>query len=170
MFILLSLLSFLPTITFATPTYLNLTAISASNGLSTLECWQLTNLFTTSTQAGTAGTAVEQLGSASNASLTILLPNFNGGMHNAPSVQYVSFLSGKAVISLPNSTDTATIRGGKFGLIIAADTANVSTLGHNTTYPTDSETVALQIPTAGGIVPGHEVLHGGPCTAEEQDY
>ena len=71
----------------AAPTYLNLTAISAANGASVLECWQLKNLFTVSSQAGTVGTATEQLGSLSNASLTILPPKFNGGTHNAPSVQ-----------------------------------------------------------------------------------
>ena len=75
------------TVASAALTYLNLTAISAANGSSILECWQLKNLFTVSSQAGTAGTAIEQLGSLSNASLTTLPPNFNGGMHNAPSVQ-----------------------------------------------------------------------------------
>ena len=73
-------------------------------------------------------------------------------------------------MSLPNRTETATIRGGQFGIIIAADTANVSMLGHITTYPGDTETVALQIPTAGGVVPAHSILHGGPCTSEEQAY
>jgi hypothetical protein len=38
------------------------------------------------------------------------------------------------------------IQDGKYGLIIAVDTADVSNRGHITTYPGDSDTVMLQIP------------------------
>ena len=73
----------------ATPTHLNLTTIFAANGASTLECWQLSNTFFISSQLGIAGTAVEQLGNAANASLTVLPPKFDGGLHHAPRVQCV---------------------------------------------------------------------------------
>ena len=77
--------------------------------------------------------------------------------------RYVAFLSGEAVVTLPNSTQTATIYGGENGLIIAADTANVSTYGHITTYPSNRETHAIQIPTLYNEIPAHTVLHAGPC-------
>ena len=45
-------------------------------------------------------------------------------------------------------------------LVVAADMAGV---GHNTEYPSDKETVALQIPFANGQVPNHKVLKAGAC-------
>ena len=85
-----------------------------------------------------------------------------------PSNRYVAFTTGEAVISFPNSTQTATIHGGRNGLIFAADTAAVSTFGHITRYPSRKETIALQIRTADGVVPPHTVLYAGPCGAQEQ--
>ena len=76
-------------------------------------------------------------------------------------------MSGLAHITLPTSKDEVYVEGGKYGLIIAADTAAVSALGHNTTYPSNQETIALQIPTAAGVVPAHKVLHGGACSMTE---
>ena len=80
------LLQILPS-TLATPKFLNLTAISAANGESTLECWQLSAPITVSDTPGTIGTAIQQLGSATNVSYTILPARFNGGTHRAPAVQ-----------------------------------------------------------------------------------
>ena len=85
-FLLLQLL-FITPLTIATPSRLNLTAISAKNGASTLECWQLTSPLTTSTQAGTSGAAFTQLGPTGNTSYAIIPAKFNGGLHNAPVVQ-----------------------------------------------------------------------------------
>jgi hypothetical protein len=65
---------------------LNLTTISASNGASTLECWQLPG-FKTSAQAGTSGALNLFLGELSNATYTVIPSRFNGGIHNAPSAQ-----------------------------------------------------------------------------------
>lgn len=78
-------------------------------------------------------------------------------------------MSGLAVISLPNFTATATIYGGGNGLILAADTKNVSTLGHRTVYPSKEETVVIQIPTRDNEIPTHRVLHAGPCKRNEMD-
>ena len=83
--------------------------------------------------------------------------------------RYVAFLSGVAHVTLPDNPDTATIQGGRNGLIIAADTAAVSTKGHNTDYPSGQETIAIQIPTQGGVVPEHTVLHAGPCRKKEEE-
>lgn len=86
-FIIASVLQFLICSAIAEPTYLSLTAISAANGESTLECWQLANPFAVSSTAGTAGTAVAQLGEISIASYVVLPARFDGGLHRAPAVQ-----------------------------------------------------------------------------------
>lgn len=75
-------------LTIAAPSFLNLTAISVANGESTLECWQLSDPFAVSNQAGTAGAAVKQLGNVTNATYSILPAKFDGGLHRAPAVQY----------------------------------------------------------------------------------
>jgi len=92
----------------------------------------------------------------------VLPPNFNAGFHNAPTPQWVAFLSGLAHITLANSAVEAFVPGGENGFIFAADTADVSAKGHSTDYPSDHETIALQIPT-GGTIPQHNVLYSGPC-------
>ncbi|KDQ54572.1 hypothetical protein JAAARDRAFT_49197 [Jaapia argillacea MUCL 33604] len=142
---------------------LNVTAIAAVNGSSVFQCWALEPPFVTSSQAGTIGASSMQLGNLANASYSIIPGNFSAGRHNAPAVQYVVFLSGLAHVTLPNSTADAWVPGGSNGLLVAADVASVSTYGHITTYPSPFETIALQIPTAGGIVPNHTVLHDGAC-------
>jgi hypothetical protein len=48
-------------------------------------------------------------------------------------------------------------------LIIAVDNAVVSEYGHITTYPSDADTAALQVPFSSGVIPNHTVLHQGPC-------
>ena len=83
--------------------------------------------------------------------------------------RWVAFIGGEAVISLPNSTQIASVPGGRRGLILAVDTANVSTLGHITNYPSKQETVALQIPTLNNQIPAHTILHDGPCKLDEQN-
>jgi hypothetical protein len=172
---------------FVPPTFLNVTAVTAVNGISAFECWQILPGFTTSSQTGTAGASILQLGSVANMSYSVIPPGFNAGLHNAPNVQYVlrplpsthspmltrpsperwvAFLTGLAHITLPNSTQEAFVPGGKNGVIFAADVAAVSSTGHSTNYPSTSETIALQIPTGGGI-PQHNVLHSGPCKPGE---
>lgn len=95
-----------------------------------------------------------------------------------PVNRWVIFLTGLAHITLPNTTTTskteAWITGGKYGSILALDTPDVSTWGHITKYPSDQETVGLQIPLreeegeGGGVVlPGHVVLYEGGCVGEE---
>jgi hypothetical protein len=139
--------------------------------------------FTTSSQAGTTGASILQLGNVANMSYSVLPPKFEAGLHNAPTTQYVTsrtstrppilthlpslerwvaFLSGLAHVTIPGSTAEAYITGGKGGFLFAADTAAVSTQGHSTNYPSNSPTIALQIPT-GGTIPQHNVLHSGPC-------
>lgn len=59
------------------------------------------------------------------------------------------------------------IHGGKNGLIIAADTADVSDDGHITVYLSREQTVGLQIPFRDGVVPPHRVIHEGACWGGE---
>lgn len=77
------------------------------------------------------------------------------------------FLSGLAHITLPHSTAEAWIPGGKHGAILALDTADVSALGHYTVYPSQEQTVTLQIPLGEDGVPDHTVLHLGACRGQE---
>ena len=59
-------------------------------------------------------------------------------------------------------TESLYIVSGVNPLIIAADTDTRSP-GHLTFYPSDTETVAMQVPFKHGKVPGHKVLYAGPC-------
>ncbi|KAI0392136.1 hypothetical protein F5Y17DRAFT_438006 [Xylariaceae sp. FL0594] len=148
--------------------HFNVTAIGARNGSSTLECWQMAQSFNTSNTPGTTGTAQTALGSVASLSYTVIPPNFDGGIHNAPHNQWVVFLSGLAYITLPGDNCTsAYVSGGEFGTIFAADIAAVSTTGHRTQYPGTTETIALQIPTQDDTIPEHQVLHDGPCSPGE---
>lgn len=81
------------------------------------------------------------------------------------------FLSGLAYITLPHSDDGAWILGGKHGMILALDTADVSADGHYTVYPSDEVTVALVVPLGEEEEePAHRVLHQGACKAMEVDF
>lgn len=85
-----------------------------------------------------------------------------------PSIhRWVLFLTGLAHITLPNSTTSARVIGGKYGTILALDTVDVSVLGHVTTYPSAGETVAVQVPLGEEGVPGHVVLYEGGCWGVE---
>ena len=82
--------------------------------------------------------------------------------------RWVWFASGIAVLSLPTSNETATVKGGANGLILAADTIEVSALGHTTVYPSETErTVTAVLPLVNNTLPEHTVLHPGACTEEE---
>jgi hypothetical protein len=155
-----------PTENCTTTPALNLTAISTSNGSSIFECWQLPK-FHSSSSAGTVGALNSFLGNLDNATYTVIPPHFDGGLHNAPAPQFVAFLSGLAHITLPNDTAEAWVQGGKYGLIIAADSAEYSMYGHITTYPSNADTIAIQMPFEGGYFPTHSVLYEGPCQWSE---
>lgn len=144
-----------------TPHVLELTAIvTSAENYSTFECWSLSNEFETSNVGGIDGASVLALGDYTDAQYTVLPPHFNGGKHNAPAPQLVVFISGLANISTPETGNYATVHGGRNGAIIAVDTAGS---GHITMYPSNRETVGLVFPFAGGVVPGHNVAHDGPC-------
>jgi hypothetical protein len=67
---------------------LNVTVLGARHNRSTLECWALQPGFETSTQPGTSGSSVLDLGAVQgNASFTAIPAEFDGGRHNAPALQ-----------------------------------------------------------------------------------
>ena len=88
--------------------------------------------------------------------------------------RFVFFLSGLAHVTIPNVTtpeSSAWIYGGKTGLVLALDTHDVSRYGHITTYPSASDTVAIQIPLSvqgyHGLLKRRKVLYEGGCKESE---
>ena len=86
-------------------------------------------------------------------------------LFDCSSSRLVVFLSGVAHVTLPYGTDDAYVVGGPDGAIIAVDATGT---GHNTSYPSNMETRALQIAFTDGIIPPHEVLNAGACNATDQ--
>ncbi|KAI0842020.1 hypothetical protein F5Y06DRAFT_258836 [Hypoxylon sp. FL0890] len=147
--------------------FLNMTTLTGRDNVSVLECWQLTTPFVKSDVPGVSGTQTLNMGDLSNATYTVIPPRFDGGLHRAPFKQYVWFVTGLIHLSLPNGTDEAIVNGGRYGLIFADDTSDISGWGHRTQYPGGDETVAIQIPVKDNVRPPYKVLHGGACTLGE---
>lgn len=76
-----------PEVACAEETKLNITAIGASGGKSTLECWQLDSPFVVSDTPGTRGSAATNLGNVTSFGFGVIPANFDGGLHNAPANQ-----------------------------------------------------------------------------------
>lgn len=88
---LLSLLATAATGTMAATSHgtLNVTVVGAQNNLSTLECWALEPGFEEADTPGVEGAEVLNLGVISgNSTFSIIPANFDGGLHNAPALQY----------------------------------------------------------------------------------
>lgn len=68
---------------------------------------------------------------------------------------------------LPDELNSVRITGGRYGWLIAADTADVAAQGHVTEFPSDERTVIAQFPVKCGKPPEHRLLHEGPCLAED---
>ncbi|KAI1382131.1 hypothetical protein F4677DRAFT_400981 [Hypoxylon crocopeplum] len=147
--------------------FLNLTTLTGRDNVSVLECWQLTTPFVTSNVPGVTGTQTLELGDLANATYTVIPPRFDGGLHNAPVKQYVWFVSGVIHLTLPNATGEAFVYGGRYGLIYADDTRDISGWGHRTQYPSSDLTIGVTFPVQDGVNPKNKVLHDGPCTVEE---
>ncbi|OTA53601.1 hypothetical protein K449DRAFT_426673 [Hypoxylon sp. EC38] len=147
--------------------FLNLTTLTGRNNVSVLECWQLTTPFVTSDVPGVVGSQTLFMGGTANATYTVIPPRFDGGLHRAPFKQWVWFVSGLIHLRLPNGTDFAVVNGGRYGLIFADDTSDISGWGHETHYPGGDETIAITIPVQDNVRPPYTVLHDGACTLEE---
>lgn len=68
---------------------------------------------------------------------------------------------------LPDKLNEVYIEGGRYGWLIAADTADVAAEGHVTDFPSDERTIIAQFPLKDNQAPAHSVLHDGPCTKED---
>ena len=78
------------TATEADPKTLNITTIAANaQKESVIECWQLSAPFIASAAAGTSGGLFAQLGETGATSYGLIPAEFDGGLHNAPVIQWV---------------------------------------------------------------------------------
>ncbi|KAL8825642.1 MAG: hypothetical protein Q9191_004291 [Dirinaria sp. TL-2023a] len=70
------------------PKHFNITAITAKDGTSRIECWRLTAPFEHSHSPGSSGPTFQRisLGKVQNASYAIIPPKHDSGLHNAPHV------------------------------------------------------------------------------------
>ncbi|KAL1872750.1 hypothetical protein Daus18300_004296 [Diaporthe australafricana] len=148
---------------------MNVTAIGAHKNDSRFECWQLDKSpFTASVVTGTVGNAVASLGDVDQISILVGSSGFEGGFHVAPRNQWALVTSGAALITLPDEDESQGFylsAGWQRGLLFAADTSDVSRRGHGSRYLSD--VILFQIPTKNGGIPDHEILHLGPCSANE---
>ncbi|KIK62549.1 hypothetical protein GYMLUDRAFT_42018 [Collybiopsis luxurians FD-317 M1] len=135
-------------------------AIVGKNGVSTAECWGIQPGFVVSTQPGTVGNQILQLGSLSNGSYTVFPqgPNVDAGLHNAPNPQWVALLSGEGNVNFPQSPATPNLTINAGDLLIAVDTVGTSTIGHRTVW--NGGSVVLQMPFGVGFVPDHKTIEG----------
>lgn len=142
--------------------YLKLPAVTsdANNTDARIECWQFTKPFD---QYPTVGRALA-LADLSNITYVVLPPRSKEGLHHPPAPMLFVLVSGIAHVTLPAGKDELWIRQIVNQVIVAND---IHGIGHNTEYPSDQETVALQLPFKDGIVPEHLVLHSGACGLSE---
>ena len=84
------------------------------------------------------------------------------------------FLSGLAHVTIPNATGPESetwIQSGKYGLGLAMDTADVSDIGHLTTYPSAADCVTVSFvlspENAERIRRVRKVLYEGGCRMNE---
>ncbi|KAG6215213.1 hypothetical protein E4U50_007822 [Claviceps purpurea] len=152
-----------PLLSNLTTPFLNLTAVTATNGVSLFECWQLATPFDNTAEKGIEGALKLSLGEAGNMSYDVIPGRFDGGFHHAPAFQYVILLSGLAKISLYEGDEEVWLHGGKYGLIIAADTADRTREGHRTEYPSAADSIAMEIPIRDREGFKYTVLHSGAC-------
>ncbi|KAM0810352.1 putative Cupin type-1 domain-containing protein [Seiridium cardinale] len=106
------------------------------------------------------------LADVSNVTYVVLPPRASEGFHNPPHPMLFILLSGLAHVTVPDSSkDEIWVMEGLNGLLVATD---LTGRGHVTEYPSDKETVALQLPFRDGKIAEHEVLYRGACQASSQ--
>ncbi|KAK3709680.1 hypothetical protein LTR37_010707 [Vermiconidia calcicola] len=146
-----------------TPAF-NVTAISAKDNASRLQCWQL------DAKPELSRAAVNfDLGEFDKSFVGIIPPQTTGGtLSNAQAVQYSLVMAGQVHVTtpysgLPDELNEVWVEGGRYGFLIAADTVDVASHGHITEFPSHERTVIAQFPVKGNKAPEHSVLHEGPC-------
>lgn len=66
---------------------LNITAVGAQNGASTLECWSMDTPFSLATTPGIAGSSIIVLGNVTNFTYVVIPAGLDAGLHHAPGNQ-----------------------------------------------------------------------------------
>ncbi|KAI0179818.1 hypothetical protein GGR52DRAFT_568589 [Hypoxylon sp. FL1284] len=145
---------------------LNVTAISARDGVSTLECWQMDRPLEIPTQSDLPGSIRGVLSNVSTVTYTVLPPKYDSPVHPAPTKLWVVVV-GFSQVTVPGDDVGFYTSSDTSSLFFAADTADVSSTGHRSQNPGDAETISFQIPTQGAVVPPHSVVHMGPCGAKD---
>lgn len=124
-----------------------------------IECWEIASPFQAYPTIGSS------LFLSNNTNLTYvsLPPRSLEGLHHPPHPMLFILLTGVAHVGLPGdpSSGGLWIVEGVNPVIVATDTLGV---GHFTYYPSDKETVALQAPFKGGMIPEHRVLADRACS------
>ena len=92
--------------------------------------------------------------------LVNLPPHAEEGIHNARYSMIFVVLSGLCHVWLPDKSEEFWMGNGQPTYMIATDMRGV---GHYTAYPSDENTLALQIPFVDGKLPEHIILHNGTC-------
>ncbi|KAI5207828.1 hypothetical protein E4T39_01763 [Aureobasidium subglaciale] len=158
---ILLIISVLSLITQAIAQSLNVSAIAVQNGTSILECWSL--------QSPTSGAGAQNypLGDFSNAFIGAIPPHTYIGPAWPASIQYSMILQGLVHISLPYSDEEVYIQPGPLSILLVIDQRNVSISGHITDFPGSETTLIAQFPVTGNKIPGHTVLHSGPCGLDD---
>ncbi|KAI1214547.1 uncharacterized protein F4807DRAFT_1460 [Annulohypoxylon truncatum] len=145
----------------------NITAVAAVDGHSTIQCWQLDNAFTSKNVLNRSSIYSADLGGAANLSYTFIPPNYDQGVHSAPYNQWVIFIKGIGLITVPNDNTTAYVAPGETGIVFASDTSDITVDGHRSQYLGVTESIIMQIPALDNKVPAHTVLHPGGCDTSE---
>ncbi|KAL9620970.1 MAG: hypothetical protein Q9160_004488 [Pyrenula sp. 1 TL-2023] len=127
-----------------------------------IECWELATPFQ---DYPTIGTSLP-LANISNLTYVALPPKSAEGLHHPPHPMFFILLTGTAHVVLPGDPESEGlwIIEGINPVIVAADTLGV---GHNTYYPGDKTTIALQAPFKDGVVPEHTLVRRGACPGHQ---
>lgn len=127
-----------------------------------IECWELDAPFQDYPTIG----ASLPLANISNLTYVALPPRSAEGLHHPPHPMFFILLAGMAHVELPGDPESEGlwITEGINPVIVAADTLGV---GHNTYYPGDKTTIALQAPFEDEVVPEHTVVKSGACSGPE---
>jgi hypothetical protein len=139
-------------------TFLSLTAVTSDehDTKARIECWQFKQPFI---KYPTVGKALH-LADLSNVTYVVLPPYSKEGLHHPPAPMLFVLVTGAAHVTIPDSSDELWITEQGDQVVIAND---IHGIGHDTEYPLNRDTVALQLPFKDAKVPEYRMLHMGSC-------
>ncbi|KAI6618772.1 hypothetical protein MCOR14_010547 [Pyricularia oryzae] len=135
---------------------LNVTAIGALNGASTIKCWKMDSPIDAKGNLN--------LGNVQNITWSVVPPGKSERPHNALYNLWLFLLKGIFYFTFPGNDSTdAYLTAGEFGLLFAANTADVNVTGHFSALLGNTETVFARMATEGGGLPNYRTVHMGAC-------